>query len=131
MSASEKVASLVSLWVGTADSAAALTLYMTYTFDADGDCPPCPFGRDFGIDWFDEDFLEASRRDAATRSLRQLLAGNSDGAAIATAFARRWGETLPWEVNTVVLLYDIEYPGTVTFVNSGPVRLRFLGTLPY
>jgi hypothetical protein len=128
MSESKGVA---SVWGGIADSDQALDDYLTFTFNEDGEAIPCQFGKDFGIDWYDEDFLEASKSDYKTRSFQELLAKHSGGPGLITKLVRLVGKQLSFDADTIVILYDFVYDGRVPLVEGGAVSLRFLGTVPY
>ena len=119
----------VSLWVGQAASWNDLDEDLTFTFTEDGDAVPCAFGDAFDIDWFDDDFREASVRETPTVTVRELLDRHTSGSAIAKAVAMGPGNSLAEPCNAVVLLYDFEYTG---HVKTAQLRvgtlLKFLGS---
>ena len=119
----------VSLWAGNAESRSALNDYLEFPYDEDGIADPCPFGKDFQIDWFDEDFLEAGFKEEKTQSLRRLLTGHSDADELSNVFCALVGDTLAFQANVVVLLYDFMYDGAVKSAQSGSVNLFFVGTV--
>jgi hypothetical protein len=122
---------VVSIWVGHATSADELENYLSFRFTEDGDAIPCPFGRAFGINWFDEDFREASVRETPCNSIEELLRQHSYGREIAAAVRLQVGEQLRLEANAVVMLFDFQYAGEVIDVNADGVTLRFLGVFQF
>ena len=114
----------VSVWVGTTPSWEVLDRHLTFTFTEDGDAVPCRFGEAFGIDWFDDDYREASHAENRTLRTEELLQRHSHGAAIASAL----GEcSLEEPCNAIVLLYEFEYSGDVKSAHlDGDTALIFL-----
>jgi hypothetical protein len=119
----------VSIWVGHAPSWELLDEALTFTFTEDGEAIPCPFGEAYGIDWFDEDFREASVNDSPTLSVRDLLARHTSGTQIAETLDSLGKGTLRLESNAIVLLYDFEYSGKVKTASIDVVSLEYIGTV--
>lgn len=51
---------IVSIFCGKFPNEQAFSDYITFDYSLDDDMPPSQFMADFGIDWYDEDFTEAS-----------------------------------------------------------------------
>jgi hypothetical protein len=119
---------VVSLWVGQADSPDALDAYLEFGYTEDGDRIPSPFAADFGIR-YDEDFREAQYYDNPSRSVRGLLQGYSYDGVIVPKFVQLLGESLPEDVNAVVLLYNFRHNAGAGTGTGGAVRLRYAGSV--
>ncbi|SEF67676.1 immunity 22 family protein [Paenibacillus sp. UNC499MF] len=122
----------VSLWVGRFSGDEELGQYTEFTYDEDGESVLPAFCGDFGLGWFDEDFIEAYLVEEETSSLAELLEGCSYDEQIIPAFeALGLPEGTVW--NTVVLLYDFAYPlnNRGKSAASGANRLVFAGTAEY
>lgn len=116
----------VSVWTGNTTSWELLDGQLTFAFTEDGDAVPCRFCEAFGIDWFDEDYREASHSESATNSISELLKRHSLGERIADALGEK-GTLVP-PCNAVVLLYEFEYSGAVeSAMLSKETILHFLG----
>ncbi|MFM8582241.1 MAG: immunity 22 family protein [Planctomycetaceae bacterium] len=116
----------VSVWTGNTTSWEVLDGQLTFAFTKDGDAIPSRFCEAFDIDWFDDDFREASHSEIATLSISELLKRHSHGERIADALGERGMLARP--CNTVVLLYEFEYSGAVHSATlSKETNLRFMG----
>jgi hypothetical protein len=116
----------VSVWTGNTTSWELLDGQLTFAFTEDGDAIPCRFCEVFGIDWFDEDYREASHSESATHRMSELLKRHSHGERIADALGERG--VLKTLCNAVVLLYEFAYSGAVESATlSEETNLRFLG----
>lgn len=120
----------VSVWVGTAESDAALEDYLAFRYDEDGDRVASPFSAAFALGWFDEDLREAAVV-TPSGSLRALLSGFSYAASFEEALIAQHGETLGAPANAVVLLYDFTYTGEIARGDGAAVALQFLGSFAY
>ncbi len=117
----------VSVWIGNAPCWEVLDDYLTFTFTEDGDAIPCRFADAFGIDWFDDDYREASVSEHSTLSVKELLQRHSHGAEIADALGDASWMTVP--CNAVVLLFEFEYSGSIESAVFGGANLQYLGTV--
>lgn len=118
----------VSVWAGKTTSWELLDDQLTFAFTEDGDAIPCRFCEAFSIDWFDEDYREASHSEFATYSISELLKRHSHGERIPKALGERGILKAP--CNAVVLLYEFEYSGAVQSAKlSEETALRFLGCI--
>ena len=117
----------VSIWIGNAPCWEVLDEYLTFLFTEDGDAIPCRFADAFGIDWFDDDYREASVSEHSTLSVRELLQRHSHGPEIAYEL----GDSPPLAdpCNAMVLLFEFEYSGLVESADFGNAKLRYLGTV--
>ncbi|MFC0414081.1 immunity 22 family protein [Cytobacillus solani] len=84
----------VSLWVGKFKSNNDLQNYLLITYTEDGDAIPSTFEKDFQIDYFDEDFMEAEYFDQETKNLPALLDGCSYDDAVIPNFIRMKGVSI-------------------------------------
>ena len=116
----------VSVWIGNTPSWKSLDGHLTFTYTEDGDAVPCRFGEAFGIDWFDDDYREASHAENKTRRVEELLERHTKGDEIAKALGTACSLEQPCDA--IVLLYEFEYSGSVDLANvGGDTPLRFLG----
>jgi hypothetical protein len=120
----------VSLWVGVSPSREALESYVEMDYTKSDTSRLSQFADDFGTDFYDEDFMEVWA-DEATRSLPELLRGCSYDSLIIPKFVVLCGETLPFEANSAVVLYDFRHDGTVGQHGpwNCPVKLRYMGSI--
>ncbi len=105
----------VSVWTGKIRSWDILDAQLTFAFSDDGDAIPSIFCEAFGIDWFDDDYREASHLDTMTHNVDELLFRHSQGEQIAEALGNR--KFLTATCNAIVLLYEFEYSGAVKTVS--------------
>jgi hypothetical protein len=122
----------VTLWLGHAQSAEALERYVRLQFTEDGDLIPSRLMRDFSIPSYDEDFREAELLSKPQRSLEALLRGFSYDSQLVEKFRAICGETINFDANAVVLLYNFrtEQP-RVGRVQAEDVELQWIGTTEY
>ena len=121
----------VSLWVGVAPSRSALEAYLDIDYSSGDASRLSPFADDFGIEYYDEDFVDISFHETATNSLPWLLRRCSYASSITPKFVELCGEFLPTEVNSAVLLYNFRHhrsPGLGS-IDRLPVKLRFMGSI--
>ena len=120
----------VSLWLGQASTFDALEHYVQFEYSDDGDLLSPPFMLDFSLDRWDEDFREAGVLERPSSVIKDILRGCSYEGQIVPQFERLCGETIGFDANAVVLLYDYCYSGYIREA-TGPFRLRFMGIALY
>jgi len=98
----------VSLWVGKFKSTKELQHYLLISYTEDGDAIPSEFEKDFQIDWYDEDFMEAEYFDEEIEELPKLLDGCSYDDAVIPNFIQTYGKSLSDSVNSMILLYNFQ-----------------------
>ncbi len=116
----------VSVWIGNSPSWDVLDEYLTFHFNEDGEAIPCRFAELFQIDWFDEDYREASVSEERTINGDNLLQEHSQGKAISDQLGKLC--TMATPCNAVVLLFDFNYSGLVKSADLGMAQLEFIGT---
>ena len=122
----------VTLWLGESSSADALEEYVRLNYSDDGDLIPSKLMRDFDIPSYDEDFREAERLEQPERQIRSLLEGFSYDEIIAERVAEICGDTVDFDANAVVLLYNYRVQNAHnTTAESGDIRLRLMGVIEY
>ncbi|GAA4338082.1 immunity 22 family protein [Flaviaesturariibacter amylovorans] len=112
----------VAIWVGNFTDEAALRSYTSLVYDDEGEATS-PFAHDTGLEWYDEDFMEAimiDPRDPLTAIGRASYAA-SFLPQLQPLAARLAGH------NACILLYDLEDP--VEMRSSAAVT--FAGTFAY
>lgn len=119
----------VTLWVGRARSAEALEQYVRLQYNEDGDLVPSQLMQDFSIPSYDENFREAERLSEPQRNLEALLRGFSYDSQLIEKFRAICGETINYDANAVVLLYNfhVKRPQVVRFEGED-VELQWMGT---
>src|SRR5260221_1475154 len=123
----ERVDGSVSLWVGVSPSRDALENYVELDYSTGDMSRLSQLADDFGTGYYDEDFVDISFHEKATRSLSDLLHRCSYASLIIPKFVELCGEFLPTEVNSAVLFYDFRHyrrPGPGADA-GGPVRLQY------
>jgi len=121
----------VSLWVGVSPSQDSLMKYVDRAYSAKNAFSHSQFAEDFNIENHDEDSIERWVIEKPTHSVANLLRGCSYDSLLIPKFVEAFGETLPSEINAVVLLYDFRHEGIPG--QHGPwnseVKLRYLGSI--
>ncbi|MBY0061276.1 MULTISPECIES: immunity 22 family protein [Priestia] len=121
--------SYVSLWVGEFSSTEELENYLLIDYTEDGDAIPSQFEKDFNIEYFDEDFSEAHYEGDEVHKLSQLLEGCSYDDVVIPNFVEKYGENLPINANSMILLYDFEYNKSGDHDKTHPVK--YVGSVRY
>ena len=121
----------VSIWVGTTETANSFESLMHETYD-DDDGPISIFGRLYGIDWYDHDFLEAHLEKDGITPIRGLLEAISFSTSFIEEACRTADKRLPTAAgNVVVCLFDFDYTGARSNISHQSVQLDFLGSFSY
>lgn len=118
----------VSLWLGKFKSKIDLQNYLFISYTEDGDAIPSKFETDFNIDYFDEDFREASYFEEELNTLPMLLAGCSYDDIVISKFVETQGETLNDSVNSIILLYNFNYTEKV---HKYCGHMKYIGNIKY
>ncbi|TWT38818.1 immunity 22 family protein [Blastopirellula retiformator] len=121
----------VSLWLGVAPDADALSDYVALTYDEDGEVIPSLFMREFDLPYWDEDFREADTIDGPSDSVAEVLSGFSYNSQLIEQFQRMLGESLTFPVNAAVLLYNFNHQSPTVTQSDGAIQLRFVGVAKY
>ncbi len=116
----------VSLWLGNASSLDLLEAYTQVGYSEDGDFEGSDFTRDFGISYYDDDFKEVDSLHSS-KLIATILDGFSYDKKIIPLFERLLGEVLDSEINSVVLLYNFHYTGSIKISSKQGVELKYMG----
>ncbi|MBP1904402.1 hypothetical protein J2Z32_001019 [Paenibacillus turicensis] len=123
----------VSLWlanISTPHIDDTLIEYLQIEYDQDGEVINPPFCADFKIEEFDEDFREAGILDEPRHTLETLLDGCSYAEEVIPLFKKVIDPTLDLtQFNTVILLYNYNYKGTIKQVNKAHMNVVFIGSV--
>ncbi|MDQ0876052.1 hypothetical protein QFZ77_004711 [Paenibacillus sp. V4I3] len=125
---------MVSLWVGKMPEQKRLEEYIEIPYLEDGESDeimPSKFGKDFDINYYDEDFIECTFFDIETLDLQNLLSQNSYSEVISSRFIEINGDEVKHEVNVAILLYNFEYSGSVSEIKYMDYSLKYLGSTSY
>lgn len=120
----------VSLWLGVTDSPGSLENILQVSYSEDGDFEGSAFSRAFNIGFYDEDFREAEVLEGSYDSIDALLSGFSYEDIIIPRFSNLIG-SLTKKFNTVVLLYNYKYDGSVIQLQDQSLNLLFFGSVSY
>jgi hypothetical protein len=118
----------VSIWVGKFKSNKELQNYLSISYTEDGDATPSTFEKDFQIDYYDEDFLEAEYFDRETKNLQTIFEGCSYDDVVIPNLINMQGESLTDSVNSIILLYNFQYDKKG---KSDLNDVQYLGTVRY
>ncbi|WP_028402819.1 immunity 22 family protein [Ectobacillus panaciterrae] len=122
---------IVALWVGNVSSMGELEEYLETTYTEDGDLLPSAFAQDFGIEYYDEAFQEIDYREHATANINELLADFSYDEELISKYTSLYGEGLSSKFNSVILLYNFEYTGSLKKVVNSGRSFEYLGSVAY
>ncbi|MBH8606983.1 immunity 22 family protein [Thermoactinomyces sp. CICC 10521] len=103
----------VSLFIGNLSSFEELENYVMQSYTEDGNLVNSEFGKDFNIEYYDDDFREVEFHNEPSRDLRVILKSFSYDEKIIPEFIGICGEHLDQEANSVILLYNFDYDGNV------------------
>lgn len=129
---------IVSLWIGIAPSQEQLSDYVAISYDdnIDDDDANSTFMKEFGIFWFDDDFIEAVYRGRDILEVKDAIQNSSYADQIIPQFEEQIGPRFRESINSTVLVYEFRYPGEAY---SGPlvgdassiVKMHFVGVAKY
>ena len=111
----------VSLWLGNFTSKKALNNFLKEKYDEDGDVSS-EFMEDFQIEYIDHDFQEIYYYENET-SKEKIF---NDFSYI-NSFLAEIPETNWQEYNSIIFLYNFEYPGTI----KQNQQLKFIATFDF
>ena len=113
---------VVSIWCGNFDTEEELLTYVEFEYDND-DNPSNKFLSDFSLEWYDEDFAEASfdPEDDVVLRVREHSFGESFDSQLDRDMQRFSG------CNSLYLIYDVDASGA----KSDCSKLSFVGVYSY
>ncbi|WP_027841693.1 immunity 22 family protein [Mastigocoleus testarum] len=121
---------IVSLWLGKTDSLDSLENILQIFYSEDGDFAGSTFTKAFEIDFYDEDFREAEFLAQSDNNIEGLLKGFSYDSVIIPRFAE-FISPLNQNFNTVILLFNFRYTGTVKAWETEELYLEYFGSVSY
>ncbi|WP_459502382.1 immunity 22 family protein [Bacillus sp. C1] len=124
---------VMSLWVGNFRTKQSLKEYVEIKFDEVGDRIQSKFMRNFNIDFIDynQDLLESTLIEDSTTSLTTLLSGSSYEAEILSQFVEHYGEELPENYYSIIILYEFKCDGDIDEVKFKSGNLIYMGSVVY
>jgi hypothetical protein len=121
----------VSIWVGTFPSEEVRERHLRERYeDREDDEPLAEWMGEFGLQWFDHDFMDTNCRGLTSQPLPDLLSPCSYSTTFLNEAVRTTREQGITETQFVMLLDDFRYDPAVTGITRGRY-LRFLGSFPY
>jgi hypothetical protein len=120
----------VSLWLGKTGSFESLESILQVSYSEEGDFEGSPFTKGFNIRFYDEGCREAEFLEESYDSLETLLEGFSYDNIIIPKFSALV-DSLTQQFNTVVLLYNFRYIGSIWEWNNQLGSLNFFGSVSY
>jgi hypothetical protein len=121
---------IVSLWLGEVDASESLEQFVNTNYSEDGDFENSDFGRAFRISFYDEDFLEAEFFERSYTSISELLQDSSYEEILIPKFSAI-NEPLVQAFNSIILVYNFRYSGTVEEWRQASIYFRFFGSVSY
>jgi hypothetical protein len=122
---------IVSIWVGSFGTQAAVDVYVAEQYDEDRENESLSeFAGDIGLKHYDHDFIEVRFQPELSRDGPTVFARHSYGESFAPT---AWGTVERMRIgpfDTVLLLYGYEHVGYPQAAKQ-PRRVRFVGTFPY
>lgn len=124
---------VVSLWIGNTKSNKFLNDYMEMKYTEEGEWEPSEFLNDFNIDMDDveEDFIEKVRYEEVSDDLECLLSGCSYEDVVIPNIKKNVGNIGLENINTVILVYNLEYFGDKVTVNNDTYSMEYICTVEY
>ncbi|MEO0838325.1 MAG: immunity 22 family protein [Cyanobacteria bacterium J06643_5] len=119
----------VSLWLGKTNSPESLENILQIFYSEDGDFEGSVFTRAFGINFYDDDFREAEFLEESYNNIDNLLEDFSYDNIIIPRFSAVISP-LQQRFNTVVLLFNFRYSGTIEEWEE-TVYLKYFGSVSY
>jgi hypothetical protein len=121
----------VSLWLGRTKSSKTLDKYLKVKYSDDGDFVPSVFAKKFQIERYEEGFREAEFYEQGSNNIYELLEGFSYDNVLIEYFKNILGENVDATYNTVILLYNFEYNGSINEYRSRTEYFKFIGSTRY
>lgn len=124
---------VVSLWLGNIRTNEFLNDYVEIKYTEDGEWEPSEFLKDFKIDIddIDENFIEKVRYEEKLDSIESLLQGCSYEEIIIPKIINIIGNKVGKEINTVILVYNLEYSGSNIKVNNDKYSMEYICSVEY
>jgi len=118
----------VSVWLGRFASEGDFESYMEEQYE-DDDAPISRFAAEFGLGWYDHDFLEADFRSEPL-PVEEFLSGNSYSSSFIADVVAAANRKVLESCNAKILLYDCAYESKTAPMSKTP-KLSFIGAFPY
>jgi len=123
----------MSLWCCRFKSEELLHEYVEINYGDDYDDKIAfELGRDFSINWYDEDFAEVSYNNEMKRNISDLLKDHSFSETFLSSITDVFGEEFQNEFNAIIVLYNIAYDGLINHIDSHKYGyIEFMGVFRY
>lgn len=122
---------IVSIWLGISDSIEIFQAYLQVYYSEEIDFINSQFEKDFNIECFDEDLREISYLEQSSNSINLILSKHSYGESIISNYVHKHGDELDIKCNSIILLYDFDYMGSIKEVSHKGILIKFIGTVNY
>ena len=122
---------IVSIWLGLSDSMEEFQGYLQVYYTEEIDFINSQFEKDFEIQCFDEDLREISFIEQASTSFSLLFSKHSYCESIVSNYLHKHGDELDRQYNSIILLYDYNYTGSIKDVSHKGLFIKFLGAVDY
>ena len=121
----------VSIWIGEFPTESDRENHLRERYEEEfEDQPLAEWMGEFGIGYFDHDFMEANWEGLTLRPIRELIGGCSYAATFIEAAVTAAERVKVRETQSVLLLYHFRYDPSLTHVRRGRF-LQFLGAFPF
>ena len=122
---------IVSIWLGISDSIKELQEYLQVYYSKEVDFINSKFEKDFNIQCFDEDLREINYLEQCSTSFGLILSQHSYSESIISNYINKFGDELDKKYNSIILLYDFDYMGSVKEASHEGLVIKFIGTGEY
>ena len=122
---------IVSIWLGISDSIKELQEYLQVYYSKEVDFINSKFEKDFNIQCFDEDLREINYLEQCSTSFGLILSQHSYSESIISNYINKFGDELDKKYNSIILLYDFDYMGSVKEASHEGLVIKFIGTVEY
>jgi hypothetical protein len=122
---------IVSIWLGISDSIKELQEYLQVYYSNEVDFINSKFEKDFNIQCFDEDLREINYLEQCSASFSIILSQHSYSQSIISNYIDKFGDELDKKYNSIILLYDFDYMGSVKEASHEGLVIKFIGTVEY
>ena len=122
---------VVSIWFGISDSIEQFQQYLQVYYSDEIDFINSKFEKDFNIQCFDEDLREINYLEKPSNSFSLILSRHSYSESIISSYIDKNGDELNTKYNSIIMLYDFNYMGSIKEVSHRSMVVKFIGTVDY
>lgn len=121
----------VSIWLGKCVDIKDLQHYLQVNYSKFGDYLNSKFEMDFKFECFDEDLKEINFIERDSDSFSDIIKDQSFSENIISDYGKKFTDKLDREYNSIILLYDFNYDGSIKEASGDNVYVKFVGSFKY